>query len=131
MKKGKTGDSSKGSFILKDPGTGSSNSQECRKKKEKSRLYRDNMSGSNSGPSRSLPRSNSSINAVYYTCNQKGYYTNSKRCSKYDEWAKQNPEKAKAQEDSRSLQRQVNQIVQEERSRSNPVKDSGKGKAKS
>ena len=114
MKKGKTGDSSKGSSASKDPGTGSSNSQERRKKKEKSRLHRDNASGGNSGPSRSLPRSNSSADTVCYTCNQKGHYANSKRCSKYDEWAKQNPEKAKAQEDSRSLQRQVNQIVQEE-----------------
>lgn len=68
MKKGKTGNSSKGNSALKDPGTAASNPQERRKKKDKSRFHRDHASGGNSGPSRSLPKSNSFTDVVCFTC---------------------------------------------------------------
>ena len=131
VKKGKTGGSSRGNYALKDPGSADLTQRERRKKKERFRNRRDNASGDSTGPSRSLPRPGSTAEIVCFTCGQKGHYANNAKCPKYGEWAKQNPERAKAMEDSRNLQRQVNEITQSEKSRSSSVKDSGKGKAKS
>jgi hypothetical protein len=68
---------------------------------------------------------------VCWTYRQKGHFSGSVKCSKYAEWARQNPDKAKTIEESRHLQKQVNAITIEERSRGDPPKEQGKGKAKS
>ena len=131
VKKGKTGGSSRGNYALKDPGSADLTQRERRKKKERFRNRRDNASGDSTDPSRSLPRPGSTAEIVCFTCGQKGHYANNAKCPKYGEWAKQNPEKAKAMEDSRNLQRQVNEITQSKKSRSSSVKDLRKGKTKS
>jgi hypothetical protein len=108
-------------------------SKERRTRKEKHRKNRENNSGSHSGPSR--PYSNSTTDITCFTCNQKGHYSGSRKCPKYDEWAKANPERGKAVENIRVEQRQaaqrMNAIQQELRAESAPAKGSGKGLAKS
>lgn len=129
-RRAKTGENSKGNSASKDS-EANSNSQDRRKKKDKYRKNHENSSGGNSAPSKPRHGTRSNPPAVCWTCNQKGHFSGSTKCSKYDEWAKQNPEKAKTIEESRRLQKQVYAITQEERSRGEPPKEQGKGKAKS
>jgi len=130
-RRAKAGEASKGNSAQKDPSSANSNPQERRKKKEKNRKARENNSGGSSAPSKPYHGTSSNAQIVCWTCNQKGHTSGSARCSKYDEWARQNPEKAKTIEESRRLQKQVNEIAAEERSRGVPPKEPGKGKAKS
>jgi len=130
-RRAKTGESSKGNSAPKDPDSANSHWQSRRKKKDKFRKTRENPSGGTSAPSRSNPSTSSNSGMVCWTCSQKGHFSGSVKCSKYDEWARQNPDKAKTMEESRRLQKQVHAIAMEERSRGAPPKEQGKGKAKS
>jgi hypothetical protein len=110
-----------------------SSSKERRSRKEKHRKNRENNSGNRSGPSRPNPNSNADITC--FTCNQKGHYSGDGKCPKYDEWAKQHPERVRAIESARKEQsqssRRVNAIQQELRAEALSLKESEKGKAKS
>ncbi len=130
-RRAKTGGSSKGHMASKDSDLVDTRSQGRRKKKEKYRKNRGNDTGGNSGPFRPHPGPSSASIGTCWTCNQKGHFSGSPKCPKYDEWARQNPDKAKTIEESRRLQRQVNAIIDEERSRGATSKELGKGKAKS
>lgn len=132
-KRNKPNESGKGNSAPKDPGSSytSSANQERRKRKDRTRKNRDGPSGGNSSTFRSQTRPSASDSITCYTCGQKGHYSGNSKCPKYDEWAKQNPDKAKAIEESKRLQRQVNAIALEERGRSTSLKETGKGKAKS
>jgi hypothetical protein len=136
------GESSKGNPSSKDPEPNKgSGENDRRKRKERFRnRNRDGNSGGNSSrngnsggssrPARTLPGTSSAKDITCYTCGQKGHYSSNTKCPKYDEWVKKNPEQAKIFEESRRLQRQVNEISKEERSRS-ASKDRGKAKASS
>jgi hypothetical protein len=135
-RRAKTGESSKGNSAPADSNI-NSGTQDRRKRKEKYRKDRGNHTGGNPGPSRrpskpgTNPNPNSNSNLTCWTCQQKGHFSGSTLCPKYNEWAKENPDKAKTFEESRRLQKQVNAIQSEERSRSIPSKETGNGKAKS
>jgi hypothetical protein len=107
-------------------------SKERRKKKEKFRRDQ-NRSGSgqasSSGPS-TAP--SSAKDATCYTCNQKGHYSGTTRCPKYADWARDNPEKAKAKAELSRAQRQAYIIMQQpDNGQTTSAKTSGKEKAKS
>lgn len=130
-RRAKTGESSKVNSASKDSDLANSDSQGRRKRKDKFRKSREKSSGGASAPSRPQQSTSSTSGMVCWTCGQKGHFSGSAKCSKYAEWARQNPDKAKTIEESRRLQKQVNAIAMEERSRGDPPKEQGKGKAKS
>ena len=132
-----TNPSSGGGDPPKDSRQGNSGQQsdpkERRKKKEKRRLDQ----GLNQTPGPSMARNPASQNkdVTCYTCGQKGHYAGNRQCSKYGEWARDNPEKAKAREAAAKAQREMQQafaVADKLPSRlAAPSKDSGKGKVKS
>jgi hypothetical protein len=107
--------------------------KERRKKKEKYRL--DQGLSQTSGPSMVRNPAPQNKDVTCYTCGQKGHYAGNRQCSKYDEWARDNPEKARAREAAAKAQREMHQafaVADKLPSRlAANSKDSGKGKVKS
>ena len=74
---------------------------DSRKDKGKRELRSFNQSSGPGKPSSSSSRngSNNDSEKTCWTCSGKGHFSGDSRCPKYAEWAKENPEKAKAKED--------------------------------
>jgi hypothetical protein len=71
-----------------------------RKRKEKARKSQQSSGDGQASSSKPSSGSNAARDVTCYTCSQKGHYSGDKRCSKYADWVRDNPDKAKAKEDA-------------------------------